>query len=400
LTDTGTTLPATLATIAGYIDTEVAAIKAVTDVIPDAGAMTSIAQASALATVDSNVDAILVDTGTTLPATLTTIEGKVDTVDTVVDGIQTDLSNGTDGLGAIKADTAAILTDTGTTLEGHLTDIKGATFSSITDSLEAIRDRGDSAWVTGAGGSGITAEDVWTYSTRVLTANTNLNDLDAAGVRSAVGMASANMDTQLGTIDSNVDAILVDTGTDIPAAISALNDIAATDIVSNGAITTLAGAVVNVDLVDTCTTNTDMRGTDSAATASALATVDANVDAIKTSTDAILIDTNELQGDWTNGGRLDLILDAILADTDADVVLTVTERNAIADAILNRDMSTGTDSGSDVVRTVRQALRMNRNKVSISGGTLTVTKEDDTTASWSASVTTTAGDPITTIDPA
>jgi hypothetical protein len=208
------------------------------------------------------------------------------------------------------------------------------------------------------------------------------------------------MDTQLGTIDSNVDAILVDTGTDIPAAISALNDIAATDIVSNGAITTLAGAVVNVDLVDTCTTNTDMRGTDSAATASALATVDANVDAIKTSTDAILIDTNELQGDWTNGGRLDLILDAILADTDADVVLTVTERNAIADAILNRDMSTGTDSGSDVVRTVRQALRMNRNKVSISGGTLTVTKEDDTTASWSASVTTTAGDPITTIDPA
>jgi len=400
LTDTGTTLPATLATIAGYIDTEVAAIKAVTDVIPDAGAMTSIAQASALATVDSNVDAILVDTGTTLPATLTTIEGKVDTVDTVVDGIQTDLSNGTDGLGAIKADTAAILTDTGTTLEGHLTDIKGATFSSITDSLEAIRDRGDSAWVTGAGGSGITAEDVWTYSTRVLTANTNLNDLDAAGVRSAVGMASANMDTQLGTIDSNVDAILVDTGTSIPADIAALNNIAATDIVSNGAITTLAGAVVNVDLVDTCTTNTDMRGTDSAATASALATVDANVGAIKASTDAILIDTNELQGDWTNGGRLDLILDAILADTDADVVLTATERNAIADAILNRDMSTGTDSGSDVVRTVRQALRMNRNKVSISGGTLTVTKEDDTTASWSASVTTTAGDPITTIDPA
>jgi hypothetical protein len=400
LTDTGTTLPATLATIAGYIDTEVAAIKAVTDVIPDAGAMTSIAQASALATVDSNVDAILVDTGTTLPATLTTIEGKVDTVDTVVDGIQTDLSNGTDGLGAIKADTAAILTDTGTTIEGHLTDIKGATFSGTTDSLEAIRDRGDAAWVTGAGGSGITAEDVWTYSTRVLTANTNLNDLDAAGVRSAVGMASANMDTQLGTIDSNVDAILVDTGTSIPADIAALNNIAATDIVSNGAITTLAGAVVNVDLVDTCTTNTDMRGTDSAATASALATVDANVGAIKASTDAILIDTNELQGDWTNGGRLDLILDAILADTDADVVLTATERNAIADAILNRDMSTGTDSGSDVVRTVRQALRMNRNKVSISGGTLTVTKEDDTTASWSASVTTTAGDPITTIDPA
>jgi hypothetical protein len=42
LTDTGTTLPATLATIAGYIDTEVGAIKAVTDNLPDSGALTTI----------------------------------------------------------------------------------------------------------------------------------------------------------------------------------------------------------------------------------------------------------------------------------------------------------------------------------------------------------------------
>lgn len=33
------------------------------------------------------------------------------------------------------------------------------------------------------------------------------NDLDAAGIRTAVGLASANMDTQLSTIDGNVDAI-------------------------------------------------------------------------------------------------------------------------------------------------------------------------------------------------
>jgi len=46
--------------------------------------------------------------------------------------------------------------------------------------------------------------------------------------------------------------------------LDALNDIAATDIVSAGAITTLSGAIVNVDLVDTCTTNTDQRGTDNA----------------------------------------------------------------------------------------------------------------------------------------
>jgi hypothetical protein len=42
LVDTGTTLPATLATIAGYLDTEIAAIKAVTDNLPDSGALTTI----------------------------------------------------------------------------------------------------------------------------------------------------------------------------------------------------------------------------------------------------------------------------------------------------------------------------------------------------------------------
>ena len=31
--------------------------------------------------------------------------------------------------------------------------------------------------------------------------------------------------------------------------------------------------------------------------------------------DAVLADTAELQGDWANGGRLDLIIDAILVDT-------------------------------------------------------------------------------------
>ena len=56
----------------------------------------SLATASALATVDSNVDAILVDTGTTLPGTLSTIDSKVDTIDGIVDAIL--LDTGTDGV--------------------------------------------------------------------------------------------------------------------------------------------------------------------------------------------------------------------------------------------------------------------------------------------------------------
>jgi hypothetical protein len=50
--------------------------------------------------------------------------------------------------------------------------------------------------------------------------------LDAAGVRAAVGLASANLDTQLSTIDNVVDAILDDTGTaGVPLTAAAIDAI-------------------------------------------------------------------------------------------------------------------------------------------------------------------------------
>ncbi len=48
---------------------------------------------------------------------------------------------------------------------------------------------------------------VWATAARTLTAGTNLNDLSAAGVRAAVGLASANLDTQLSNIDTVADSI-------------------------------------------------------------------------------------------------------------------------------------------------------------------------------------------------
>ena len=43
------------------------------------------------------------------------------------------------------------------------------------------------------------------------------------------------------------------------------------------------------------------------------------VNGVQLDVTAILADTNELQGDWTNGGRLDLILDAVLVDTGTTI---------------------------------------------------------------------------------
>ena len=143
-------------------------------------------------------------------------------------------------------------------------------------------------------------------SDAVTEIQTGLSTLDAAGVRSAVGLASANLDTQLGAIDDFLDTEI--------AAIKAKTD-------------NLPAAPAAVGDIPTAIEN--------------------------------------------------------------------------ADALLNRDMSVGTDSGSPTVRTVRQALRFLRNKFSITGSTLTVTKEDDTTASWTAAVTTDASAlPITGSDPA
>ena len=86
------------------------------------------------------------------------------------------------------------------------------------------------------------------------------------------------------------------------SAISGLNDIAATDIVSGGAITTSGGAVSNVTLVATTTTNTDMRGTDNAASQTSVNTVDTEVGQIKVKTDQLTftvanqVDANALTG--------------------------------------------------------------------------------------------------------
>lgn len=134
LVDTGTTIPGTISTMQGNVTDILADTNEVQGDLTDGGRLDLIfdelttqgdTNETKIDTIDTNVDAVLVDTGTTIP-------GQITTIDTVVDGIQADLDNATDGLGALKAlidivDGVAdsILEDTGTTLSATLSSIDG-----------------------------------------------------------------------------------------------------------------------------------------------------------------------------------------------------------------------------------------------------------------------------------
>ena len=171
LEDTGTTIPGTIATV----DTVVDGIKAVTDNLPDSGALSSLATASALATVDGNVDSVLEDTGTTLPATLSTIDGKVDTVDTVADGLKAVTDNLPDSgalsslatasaLATVDGNVDSVLVDTGTTLPATLSTIEGKvdTVDTVVDSISSTLSSGVTVATVSDGAIGADAvADIW-----------------------------------------------------------------------------------------------------------------------------------------------------------------------------------------------------------------------------------------------
>lgn len=83
--------------------------------------------------------------------------------------------------------------------------------------------------------------------------------------------------------------------------------------------------------------------------------------------------------------------------TVGDIAAVVPTALQNADALLKRDWTAVTGEAS---RSVLNALRFLRNKWTIATGTLTVTKENDTTAAWTGTVTTAPNDPVNSIDPA
>jgi len=307
---------AALATAAALttVDTVVDAIKAVTDNLPNSGALSDLATAAALTTVDTVVDAIkavtdalpdagalndlaaiLTDTGTTLPATLATIQAVTDALPDA---------------GALN-DLAAILTDTGTTLPATLAAILAGTVlvstsigsdgrSTTSCRLEDASDN-DNAYVgmrvildDDAGDGEYVSRTITDYAAnnKVLTWAPAITEdaEDGGNIYIIPGDTTINVtaDAIRAVTDALPDAgalndlaaILTDTGTTLPATLAAIQ--AVTDALPD------AGALNDLAAILTDTGTTLPATLANLATAAALATVDTVVDAIKAVTDVSL----------------------------------------------------------------------------------------------------------------
>lgn len=138
-------------------------------------------------------------------------------------------------------------------------------------------------------------------------------------------------------------------------------------------LTTLKSVVDNLHDTDIPDIHTDV-GT----VLTNLATVDSIIDnihdtdlpAVKSDTAAILADTG------TDGV-------VVASGSKTGYALTSAEHTNVADALLNRDMSAVTVTNA---RSPINALRFLRNKWTITGTTLSVKKEDDSTEAWTATL--------------
>lgn len=136
-------------------------------------------------------------------------------------------------LNMLTQDTVTLSTDVAIgSIIGQLLDAGTSwSYDRTTDSQEALRDRGDAAWITATG-----------FST-----------LDAAGVRTAVGLASANLDTQLDALPTANEVRNAVTGGSYALDTDANGRVRIVDGTGAGEINTNAGAIALVDTVTTLT---------------------------------------------------------------------------------------------------------------------------------------------------
>lgn len=214
-----------------------AAIAAISTVVPPSvsqfDARTIVAAAYFDPAADTVANVTLVATTTTNTDMRGTEAAALATALTTIDGIVDAILVDTTEIGVAGAGLTSI------NLPNQIMDITG----NLSGSVGSV--------TTDVGITQAAADKSWSTAIRVLTANTNLNDVSAAQVNTQCDLAISDAllatAANLATVDINIDAILVDTATTIPNQITALNNIAAADVWVVG-VRTLTAFTFGVDV--------------------------------------------------------------------------------------------------------------------------------------------------------
>lgn len=300
----------------------------------------------------------------------------------------THVAGATTNVAALATNVDAIITDTAD-MQPKLGTPAGASISADIAAIEAQTDD------IGAAGAGLTAVP-WNAAWDAEVQSEVADALDTAipGVPTAdsVNQRIRSMDllTEAGGT-GDLAAILVDTGTTLQGEVDGIQA-DTEDIQARLPAALTAGGNMKSDVLalsgDTVAADNSEAFFDNTG-------FNASASAIGTSAAVTAISAGGIATTSFAAGAIDAA--ALAADAIGASELAQAAAQEIADEVLNRNLAGG---GSGNTRNVRNALRILRNKASIGAGTLTVTEEDDTTAAWTAAVTTTAGDPISAIDPA
>lgn len=218
-------------------------------------------------------------------------------------------------LDTIKAETVLIVEDTGTTLPASFVTLDAVVDTVKVDTAAILLDTGTDGVVLPQA----QADKVWGTTVRALTDKAGFA-LSTAGVQ-AIWDALTSALTTVGSIGKKLADWAVGTIDTYTGNTKQTGDAYAEAVAIHVHADTLADIHTDVGTAITQATN---------AASDALAAHTA-VDLVHTDTDAILADTNELQTDWANGGRLDLLLDGASAPSAATVA------DAVWDEVLHTD---------------------------------------------------------------
>lgn len=213
--------------------------------------------------------------------------------------------------------------------------------------------------------------------------------LDAAGTRGALGLATANLDTQLAAIQADTDNLQ----TRIPAAlVSGRMDASvgamAANVLTAAAMAADAGAEIADAVWDEAISGHLAAGT----TGAALNGAGSAGDPWNTALPGVY-------AEGTAGNLVGIYIDAAISSRLAAASYTApVTANDLADAVLKRDW---TSVSGEAARSLLNAARTLRNRVVISSGVITVYKEDGATVAFTMPVTTDANaEPIIAVTPA